>query len=128
MANHTSVKRNSLALERAFPAEYIKHGLNGTRAYQAIKARQGTSITRQSASILASRQLDKVSVQDKIRALLPSEETEAGVIRDALATKPRKDMSWGEKHRYLETSLKLKGLLKNTDDKSSVQVGIIIER
>ena len=121
-------KRNRELLEEAFPVEYIKQGLNGTRAYKAIKQRQGIVMADDSARAMASQTLSKLSVQERIRALLPSEEVEAGVIRDALLSKPKHAITFGEKHKYLETSLKLKGLLKTSDDKPSVQVGIIIER
>lgn len=108
----------------AFPAAYVASGLNGTKAVLAIKPHLKPASARSEAPHI----LAIASVQERIRALLPSEAVEAGVIRQALARKPRKEMSWGEKHRYLETSLKLKGLLRNHDDTTSVQVGIVIER
>lgn len=121
-------RSNQVLLEEAFPIEYVRQGLNGTAAYTAIKKARGERITPKTAGVLASRQLAKVSVQERIRALLPSEEVEAGVIRDALLSRPKSPITYGEKHKYLETSLKLKGLLKANEDKPSVQVGIIIER
>ena len=111
-------------LLKAFPASYVKHGLNGTEAVLAIKP----EMQRNSARALAPDLLAIPSIQERIRALLPSEEVEGRVIRDALTGDIQKEINWTERHKYLETSLKLKGLLNNTQDKSNVNVGIIIER
>lgn len=118
-------KKNRELLLEAFPAAYVEHGLNATKAYKAIK----TKASYETARVEGSKALAIPSIQERIRALLPSEEVEARVINEALSTEVKREMNWSEKHKYLETSLKLKGLLKHNDsDKSSVQVGIIIER
>ena len=109
----------------AFPAAYVANGLNGTKAVLAIKPH----LKPRSANSEAPGILAIPSIQERIRALLPSEEIEGAVIREALTTKNiKKEINWTERHKYLETSLKLKGLLNNTDNHSNVAVGIIIER
>ena len=119
------VKRTSAELLReSFPVAYVRNGLNSTKAYQELKP----NVTRESARALAPAILADVSVQDRIRKLLPSEEVESKVIRDALTGDIAREINWTERHKYLETSLKLKGLLNNNQDKSNVNVGIIIER
>lgn len=117
-------QKNRETLEQVFPSAYIAHGLNGTRAYKSLKP----NITDKSAGVLASRQLEKVSVQERIRALLPSEEIESKAIHDALTGDIERPINWTERHKYLETSLKLKGLLKSTPEQGNTNIGIIIER
>lgn len=117
-------QKNRETLEQVFPVAYVANGLNGTRAYKSLKP----NTTDKSAGVLASRQLEKVSVQQRILALLPSEKVEAGVIHKALTGTIHREINWTERHKYLETSLRLKGLLNNNIDKSNVNVGIIIER
>lgn len=112
-------------LKEAFPVEYVKNGLNATQAYKTLKP----NVTRESARALAPLILADVSVQERIRALLPSEEVESGVITEAITAEVEEPMTWRDKHKYLETSLKLKGLLNNNStDSKNVNVGIIIER
>ena len=111
-------------LQETFPAAYVQHGLNGTRAYKSLKP----YVTKETARAEAPAILALPSVQERIRALLPSEEIESGVIREAITAEVEEPMTWRDKHKYLETSLKLKGLLNNNTEKPSVQVGIIIER
>lgn len=111
-------------LQETFPAAYVQHGLNGTRAYKSLKP----YVSKDTARAEAPAILALPSVQERIRALLPSEEVESKVIRDALIAEVEEPMTHRDKHKYLETSLKLKGLLNNNTEKSTVQVGIIIER
>ena len=117
-------QKNRETLEEVFPIAYVASGLNGTRAYKSLKP----NTTDKSAGVLASRQLEKVSVQERIRALLPSEKIEARVIKQALTGDIQHEINWTERHKYLETSLKLKGLLNNTQQQGNTNIGIIIER
>ena len=124
MSKRKQKKISAELLLEAFPASYVAHGLNGTRAYKALKP----YVSRDTARAEAPPILALPSIQERIRALLPSEKVESKVIHDALNAEVRRDMSWGEKHKYLETSLKLKGLLQNTTQQGSTNIGIIIER
>ena len=118
------MKKNKEHLHNAFPVAYVENGLNATRAYKAVK----TKVKLSTANVEGSKLLAIPSIQDKIRSLLPSEEVEGSVIREAITAEVEEPMTWRDKHKYLETSLKLKGLLNNNTEKPSVQVGIIIER
>ena len=118
------MKRNREASEKVFAHEYVTNGMNGTKAYKKIRAH----VTDKSAGVLAVKELAKVSVQDRIRALLPSEEIESKVIHDALTGDIQRAINWTERHKYLETSLKLKGLLSSQPSQGSTNIGIIIER
>ena len=117
-------KKNKQLLHNAFPAAYIESGLNGSKAYKAIKVHAKDTTARTEASKL----LATPNIQERIKAMLPSEEVEGRVITQAITAEIKEDMTWKDKHKYLETSLKLKGLLKTANDKPSVQVGIIIDR
>ncbi len=120
--------KNTKHLEQAFPVAYIANGLNGTRAYKSLKDTKDIKVSDKVAGVSATRLLAKDSVQDKIRALLPSEEIEAGVIRNALTGTIQREINWTERHKYLETSLKLKGLLSSQPQQGNTNIGIIIER
>ena len=110
-------------LEQAFPAAYIQQGLNATRAYRQIK--KGASYD--TARVEGSRTLAKPAIQKRIQELLPDDSLEAGVIISALQDKPVKEINWTEKHKFLETSLKLKGYMTDRPE-SGANIGIIIER
>ena len=120
--------KNTKHLEMAFPVAYIANGLNGTRAYKSLKDTKDKKVDVKTAGVSATRLLAKDSVQARILALLPSEEIEASVIHDALTGEIQREINWTERHKYLETSLKLKGLLNNTQQQGNTNIGIIIER
>jgi len=118
------MKRNREFLEKVFPVAYIQQGLNATRAYKQIKC----AASYETARVEGSRILAKPAIQRRIQELLPDDGVEAGVIRDALYTKPFKGISWAEKHKFLETSLKLKGYMTAERADNDTNIGIIIER
>lgn len=122
------MKPSKKMLETAFPVAYVEQGLNGTRAYKSLKDTKEKKVNDKVAGVMATRLLAKVSVQQRILALLPSEKVEAGVIRKALSGDITREINWTERHKYLETSLKLKGLLNNTQAQGNTNIGIIIER
>lgn len=71
--------------------------------------------------------LEKALVQTEIKALLPSDEEVAGLIKAALSAPVEGEISWGEKHKYMETSLKLKGHLRNEPNQTQINVGMVIK-
>lgn len=117
-------KRNKDILGQAFPAAYIANGLNASKAYKEIKKGAKDSTARTEGSAL----LAKPDIRARIMSLLPSEEIETGVIHSALTGTINREINWTERHKYLETSLKLKGLLQNTPQQGQTNIGIIIER
>ncbi len=117
-------KRNKDILGQAFPVAYVANGLNATKAYKEIKKGAKDSTARTEGSAL----LAKPDIRAKILSLLPSEELESSVIRSALVGDIAREINWTERHKYLETSLKLKGLLNNTQQQGNTSIGIIIER
>lgn len=110
-------------LEQAFPAEYIRQGMNGTRAYLAIKPQVKVETARAEAPLI----LAKPSVRQAIMDMLPSDDVESKVIKDAFKAKRPDKIDWKDLHKYTELSLKLKGYL-NTETKGNVNIGIIIEK
>lgn len=117
-------KKNKDILAEAFPVAYVANGLNATKAYKQIKTGAKDSTARTEGSAL----LAKPDIRARIMALLPNEEIEAGVIRNALTGDIERSINWTERHKYLETSLKLKGLLNNAQAQGNTNIGIIIER
>ena len=117
-------KKNKDILGKAFPVAYVRNGLNATKAYKEIKKGAKDSTARTEGSAL----LANPDIRARIMALLPSEEIESGVIRQALTGTIEREINWTERHKYLETSLKLKGLLNNTQPQGNTSIGIIIER
>ena len=94
---------------KKFARAYIETGGNATQAYKEINPQ----VKYSTANVEGFKQLVKPSVQREITELLPSNEVESGVIKEALSTRTPTQIKWSEKHAYLETSLKLKGLLKD---------------
>lgn len=117
-------KKNRAYLERAFPVEYVKNGFNGTRAYLAIRPNASTETAR----VEASKTLAKHNVKKAIADLLPSDRYHRDIIKKALDQEVEMPMSWGDKHKFLRTSLELKGHLVGDKGRSSVNIGLIIER
>lgn len=118
-------KKQREFIEKAFPAAYVANGLNGTEAYKSVKKNVKNDAV---AAVASSRLLSRDNVQERILALLPSEKVEARVIRKALSAKPEDAMTWRDKHKYLETSLKLKGLLRNESQQNNVQINFSVDR
>lgn len=107
---------------KLFAQEYIKDR-NGTRSYKAITKKKMTEGT---ARVEACKLLTKPNVQREIRNLLPNDEVETGIIKQVLTeTKKPDEVSWSEVHRYLETSLKLKGYLSG-EDKQQTNIAVVI--
>jgi len=68
-------------------------------------------------------------VKDKISDYLPSLERQAAVINEALNTPMEKEtISWADKHKFLETSLKLKGLLDKDKKEDTINIGLVIQK
>ena len=117
--------KNREALLKSFPVAYIENGLNGTKAYKSVK---GQHIKSTSAGTEANKLLKIPEVQKAIVALLPREDEDTSVIKEAYNATRSQDISWKDLRGFTELSLRLKGHLNNNTDKPSVQVGIIIER
>ena len=113
-------KMNRMMLEKAFPAEYIKQGLNGTQAYKALKPRIKLANARQQASLLIA----KPHIQKSIEALLPSEEKTMSVLSDVYEAEREGKITFKDLHKFWETDLKLRGKLK---DKETSGVSIAMQ-
>ena len=119
---------SSKLLQKKFPAEYIKQGLNGAKAYQALKNTPDKKVSTAVASVSANRLLNKANVQRDIIALLPDDIVESGLIKQALSqSSALKDITYKDAHKYLETSLKLKGYLNNKEQTGNVNVAFVIK-
>lgn len=117
-----ATRSNRKNFERAFPKEYIANGLNAKRAYKALKG----SVTDGTAEVGGSRMLSKPSVQKSIQELLRPVERDIELIHEALEAETPKAMEWRDKHKFIETSLKLRGLLQNNTPNTNVQVNMVL--
>ena len=111
-------------LHREFAKEYIANGLNGSKAYKAIKKVKNSAV----AEVSASRLLSKDRVQKHIRELLPSDDVEGGIIKDAMYASKPDSISWKDLRGYTELSLKLKGYLSTTPQGPQVNVAFIVNK
>lgn len=82
-----------------------------------------------SAYELGSRKLRKVDTQKSLMRKLGSESKTARVIKQAIeeTIKPA-TIKWSEVHSFVETDLKLRGYLKDKDDKQANNIAIIITK
>lgn len=118
------MKKNREHIEKAFPVEYVKSGFNGTRAYRAIRS----NATAGTAAVESSNLLRKPNIKKAIAELLPSDRYHRDIIKKALDTEPSEPPTWSDKHKYLRTSLELKGLIGDSTKNTNVNIGLIIER
>ena len=109
-------------VKKQFAKEFVKNGFNGKRAYMTVKKAKDNNATEVSASRLLSNPKVKQSIID----LLPKDDVETGIIKEALNSKRPQDISWKDLRGYTELSLKLKGHLGSESNKPSVNVGIVI--
>lgn len=109
-------------LDKTFPVEYVKNGLNGTKAYKALRPNTNNAV----AAVASTRLLKKDNVRKSIEALLPSEEKTMQVLREAYEAPKEKSISYKDLHKFWETDLKLRGKLQEKTQ-GTVNVGIIIK-
>lgn len=112
------------ALEKAFPRAYIENNFNGTKAYLALKPH----VKPITATIEASNTLSKPNVQQALEALLEPLERPVSIISEAMrAARPDK-IEWKDVHKFIETDLKLRGLLANKEgNKQNINVALLIK-
>ena len=115
-------RSNKKNLEYAFPKAYIEQGLNGTKAYKALKP----SAKESTARAESSRVLAKPNVQERILELLGDGTKESEVIKQAISAPKPKKIDWRDAHKFIETSLKLRGLLKDNAASTNTQVNLIL--
>ena len=72
--------------------------------------------------------LENPGVQNEIQALMPSNSDTARIIKAAYNAPTPKEISWGDKLRYVETVMDSKGQLsKKKEGEGNVNVGVVIE-
>lgn len=118
------MRKTKEILKKKFAHEFIENGLNATQAYKTVKKIKDTKVAR----TLGSRLLADVDVQRTIKELLPSDDVEASIIKEAMSAQRESSISWKDLRGYTELSLKLKGHLNNDNNKPSVNVGIVIQK
>ena len=106
-----------------FADAYIKNGMNGTKAYQAVV----TTVGPRTAEVQAHRLLSKDKTKKAIADRMPSDALLSNVIKEAITEKPKQDIDWSTKHKYIVTALKLKGYLKD-EHNTSVNVGLFTSK
>ncbi|MEB3215561.1 MAG: terminase small subunit [Nostocales cyanobacterium 94392] len=116
----TEKKKTKIHHQR-FAHEYIKHGQNGVKAYLAIRP----DAKYNSASVEATRLLRKPNVRQAIDNLMPSDVVISEQIKTAITQEPKHPITWSEKHQYINTALKLKGYMNDTNDKN-VNIALVI--
>lgn len=92
---------------RQFVRNYIKFDQNLVLAYKATFGDDGTAVGRiikKAAAIL-----EKSQVQLELQALLPTDQELTDVIKKAIGAPVPAVIGWGDKHRFMETALELKG-------------------
>lgn len=112
--------------QKLFAQKYIKNKGNATQSY---KDAYNTENYRNENAIRvnANKVLTNPIVEREINKLLPKDEEESNIIKDAYSTARANKISWSELHTYLETSLKLKGYLKDKQD-TNTNIAIVIEK
>lgn len=114
-------RRDSLK-EEVFINAYCSNGMNGTQAMLKVSP----DISVSSASCMASRYLAKESVREAILARMLPLDRDISIINQALEAKKEKAISWSDTHKFLETSLKVKGIdKKDSEPARKVNIGLV---
>ena len=106
-----------------FARHFVEKGFNATRAYKAISP----LVTEKSAGVEGSNYLADPRVQQRILELLPTDDAESKIFTEAYNAKRKRNIEWKDLHKYMETSLKLKGYLNQDQTKPSVNIGLVID-
>ena|SRR3990167_20391 len=125
MPKEKQTKKKTSILDKAFAQEYVKNGMNGRKAYRALRP----NTTEGSATVQATRMLQRPNVIDNIKALLPSDDVESSLINTVLTkTKQPEEADWNVVHKFMKTSLELKGYLNTQSKQSQVNVAFIVNK
>src|SRR3990167_8014157 len=122
-----SKKRTTAIIEREFPKQYIAHGLNGTRAYKALKDRQDKPVSLKVAGVMATRLLEKDSVQRGIAEIMSGNGMDIESIQAIHRRNMRQATHLPTSQKAVETAYSLHGLLRN-DTQGNTNIALIIER
>ena|SRR3990167_3719222 len=118
---------NAKVLEREFPKQYVAHGLNGTRAYKALKDRKDKPVDNNVAHVMAHRLLQKDTVQQGIADIMSGGGMDIGSIQAIHRRNMKQDKHLPTSQKAVETAYTLHGLLRS-DTHTSTNIALIIER
>lgn len=105
----------------AFVQAYVSNGFNGRRAALAVSP----NITDKAADSYAARVIQKPEVKQAIlEASLPLD-ADIAIIKQALKAKKEKSIKWSDVHKFVDTSLRLKGLNGKTEEGNKVNIGLV---
>lgn len=111
--------------ERRFVAEYMQNGNNAQRAYKSISPLVSDKV----ANVKGSQMVARDSVKKKIEEYLPSDYILASEIHSAIVSKPKKAITWNDKHNFITTALKLKGYINNSNKgNTDIKIGLVINK
>jgi hypothetical protein len=106
-----------------FAREYFKNGLNAKEAMKVVNP----NLEGNSLNSMASGMLRKPEVLKILYSLLPSVEEDVSLIQKAYAAKLPQNIAFKDVYKYLELSMKLKGLIDDKKDQTDVKIGLVIE-
>ncbi len=106
-----------------FAREYFKNGLNAKEAMKVVNP----NLEGNSLNSMASGMLKKPEVLKILYGLLPSIEEDVSLIQKAYAAKLPENIAFKDVYKYLELSMKLKGIIDDKKDQTDVKIGLVIE-
>lgn len=106
-----------------FAREYFKNGLNAKEAMKVVNPNlEGSSLYSSASSMLRKPEVLKI-----LYNLLPSVEEDVSMIQKAYAAKLPQNIAFKDVYKYLELSMKLKGLIDDKKADTDVKIGLVIE-
>ena len=109
---------------KQYAKNFLLYKMDPEKAYIATFGEDAYKNARQ-AGIQA---LEDPAVQNEIQSLLPADHDTASIIKEAYAAPTPAEISWSDKHKYLETVMKVKNQLgKDREGGGDVKVGVVIE-
>ena len=119
----TAKRINKQTLEALFPAKYIENGLNGTKAYQAIKPH----VKDTTANVEASRVLAKPNVQAALQELLKENKLSLGETMKIHRRNMIQDYDLSTSQRAVQDVYKISGLMNNSDKGQTINIAMVIK-
>src|SRR3990167_895200 len=108
---------------KQFARNFVKYNGDVPKAYEVTFGGNSASVKKlfQKANAI----LERPEVQFEIKELLPTDEELTDVIKKAIGTPTEPLITWSDKHKYVKTSLEMKGYI-GTDVKPSVTNNVVM--
>lgn len=119
----SATRYNRKTIEKAFPFKYIEHGMNGTKALQALRPHIKATTARAEAPLI----LAKPSVQAALQELLNENKLSLGETMKIHRRNMIQDEDLSTSQRAVQDVYKISGLMNNNDKGQTINIAMVIK-